>query len=71
MIERITTGTGYLYPLTKDEDGNEADHISVFCEYWKGQKPEECNRWSLQVGNNNEEWFSSLDAALTAYRGLK
>lgn len=71
MIERITTGTGYLYPLTKDVDGNEVDYVSVYCEHWNRQKPEECIRWSLQVGNNDEEWFSSLDAALTAYRELK
>jgi hypothetical protein len=64
MIERITTGTGYLYPLTKDE----VDHISVFCEYWNGQKPEECNRWSLQIGDNDEEWHASYDEALAAYR---
>ena len=68
MIERITTGMGYLYPLTKDEDGAEIDYISVYCEYWKGQKPEECRLWSLQVGDNDEEWHASYDEALAAYR---
>lgn len=67
MIERITTGTGYLYPLAKDDDGNEVDYIAVYCEHWRGQKPEDCMRWSLQVGENDEEWHASYDDALAAY----
>jgi len=68
MNERITTGTGYLFPLTVDDDGNEVDYITGYCEYWRGQKPEDCTRWSLQVGENDEEWFPTFDEALAAYK---
>jgi hypothetical protein len=68
MNERVTTGMGYLYPLKKDEEGTEVDYISVYCEHWKGQWPEECSRWSLQIGNNDEEWYPSYRAAMAAYR---
>ena len=67
MNERITTGTGYLFPLTVDEDGNEVDYITGYCEYWRDQKPEDCKRWSLQVGENDEDWFETYEAALAAY----
>jgi len=67
MNDRITIGTGYLFPLIVGDEGNEVDYISVYCEHWNGQKPEDCTRWSLQVGENDEEWFETYDAALAAY----